>query len=621
MKRLKSVYRPAVGPRLLVQLNLSEEDFSIGADPSSTSVSCTFYDAVSSKRCDTSLDKDDFLRIMGISSVTDLPDSLSQTDLGHLFELFKEKLRECGMLPVNGNQGSATDDSLSYHTTKARLEFERSDYDGACRTCKRGVAAAREALHSMPDGASPEEAANYKGIVGDCYTIMGDSFDKLNKPIKAATCYALAVQSVPTLSTPRRSLAWVSVRMTEAAENAEDEEDEDPWGLRSIGDIEDMFSGHTVLSSPDSMGFSCTKCGSCCRSRDHIDLSPLDVFNISRAPPLSTHLLIPTMRLHRHPVFGKALMFGQTSSGYPTCQLRPKQSDSGRCAFSYPLFTFSAPQTSAKRLEEMSVEDTDEYLSFHEEHNAAVDSEGDDLWDELWQQRLEDLEIKFPEVEPIMNRSGQQALGCTLGVSSMPTLCASYPLVQEQDIVGEVAMEASEMETLTQALGDGIHQSATALSTSKMAKIDLSLQPYRESYVRVRSLECEGFTDQEDPNQGDDVDMYLKKNNLRQRWEDMQWFRSLRQKISQYLPCHTLCSAMRKPYLLALRRIWFDFDCLAHTRRPIRTYARLKAQIEEASWALARATKSMLQQRDPNDVVTADSYVEFVNSLNLIVQR
>ena len=93
--------------------------------------------------------------------------------------------------------------------------------------------------------------------------------------------------------------------------------------------------------------------------------------------------------------------------------------------------------------------------------------------------------------------------------------------------------------------------------------------------------------------------------------------------MAHYLPCVEnmhMPRGVRKIYLHSLRRIWFDFDCIAPSRRPVRTYARLKAQVGEATWTLARATKTFLAHKwDEAEAAVTLEYQRFVDRLELIV--
>jgi hypothetical protein len=53
-----------------------------------------------------------------------------------------------------------------------------------------------------------------------------------------------------------------------------------------VPDVEDIAAMHEVSRYGDRFKFECTGCGECCRSADHIFLSPFDLFNMSRAENL-----------------------------------------------------------------------------------------------------------------------------------------------------------------------------------------------------------------------------------------------------------------------------------------------------------------------------------------------
>jgi len=626
MVSLKGVFRASAGPRLVIQLREDTES-APGANSSpekatDVEMTCTFYDAVSSKKHQSKLGIQELVAVFGLPAGSDIPTTLSQDSCAALYTHYLPDLQASGLARLQkeddwSESGTATAQS---HLDDALRALAVGDLHEACRRGKQAVAHAREAARHTTFTA---EGAGGRATLGAAYELLGGTFTKLDKPVKAAMCYALALQADPALENVRRAASWALVQLANTGTGGAggvggEAADSDAFGVRSVGDIEDLQRAHTVLGAAQPTGFSCSQCGECCRTRDNILLSPLDIFLLSRAPALGRHLVTPTMRMYRHPSFREAFVFSTSAEdGYPTCQLRPVHSSLGRCHFSYPLLDSSNGTLSA--------DDAEEYMSFYEERNASwKDGDGEEGEEDadLWQEREADLEGQFPGVEPRLNASGRPTLGCILGEANMPTLCASYPLVPEQDIVGTLPRSPGEVEAHAQALGNGV----TLPQRRVRGGLDTAPNASEDSFVMVKSLGCAGFDiDTKAAEDTETVEQYLQRLDLRQRWDDLRWFNELRQAVAQYLPCvgnnnKYMPSSVRRTYMSSLRRIWFDFDCTAPVRRPVRTYARLKAEVEEATWALARATKTFMAHKwNEPQAALAVEYDNFVERLEIIV--
>ena len=67
------------------------------------------------------------------------------------------------------------------------------------------------------------------------------------------------------------------------------------------------------------------------------------------------------------------------------------------------------------------------------EDEEESETEDGDAEEEDQEDRDQDLDQDDEESpEPILNSYGRQALGCLFGMANMPTMCASYPLANEQ---------------------------------------------------------------------------------------------------------------------------------------------------------------------------------------------
>ena len=625
---VKSVFRTESGQRLIYSINLDNE----GLDDK---VNVSFYDVSTSAKHNFRLDK----CTPGLSEILHSYSSstpIHGNDVSRLFEYLEPKI--C-------RQGICTDGTRLNHDKILDANTSVHDVEALIRNARDCIESTREELRSLSKN-SPK-ALEYQEIIGNSYKLMGNMFLKLKKNNKAIVCYTLALKANPELTSVRESLRELFSKINP-------EQDDDAFGIQDVEDIEDLLKKKTILADAGhQMKFSCTRCGECCRTRDNIYLSPLDIYNISRGASMGSHQLMPTMRIYKHPIFSQALVFGRDSDGYPTCHLRPKKSSLGRCHFSYPLFASDAGESDHRAEDQkskiLSWEDTEQYLTSCEEKNRLASEyieDGGLNAQSVWQICEDEFDEKYSNVHPMMNASGQQALGCMLGKSDMPTLCASFPLVPESDMTGSVKDDFN-LPSISLVLGDGVSAGASKrLQFAAPLKIRTE-----ESFVMVEAYGCEGFavrTERQvdtapsgfesfDNNEFDNrrhceeelykVNDYLQDWHLREKWPEMRWFNNLRQRLAQYLPCNV--DSMKHERIVShysthMKKIWYDFDRLARPGRPIRTYTRLRDEIESASWSLARATKVFLQNIvlvDENASTSCDAedkYVVLLERLDLL---
>ena len=249
-------------------------------------------------------------------------------------------------------------------------------------------------------------------------------------------------------------------------------------------EIEDLLSQHTLHQLNDPLKFKCTQCGECCRSSDHIMLSPLDLFHMSRAPALrDAYGIDSTAALIAHPAFKPAFHF-IVKDGYPVCYLRPILSSLRRCHFSYtllmtptdlpstdlaaagagtgaaadtpfdlnplptpPIYSAILPRPpSPANLPQPEPQSTRAYRVLSALESLAVAGGGAGgaagassdpqipTASRISESAADCGQSPPPSPVPLVNGYGNGALGCLLGVENMPTMCASYPVSPELSV-------------------------------------------------------------------------------------------------------------------------------------------------------------------------------------------
>jgi hypothetical protein len=105
------------------------------------------------------------------------------------------------------------------------------------------------------------------------------------------------------------------------------------------------------------------------------------------------------------------------------------------------------------------------------------------------------------------------------------------------------------------------------------------------------------------------------------KWEETQWFMSLLEDLSLFLPSSSLSHAVRLIYVNRLARLWYNFDSISEgRRRPFKTYRRVKTVVEELTWILAKETKSFAENsslRREGSVREEEAYEELLRRLHL----
>eukprot|EP01041_Mallomonas_annulata_P006636 gene6636-13445_t len=166
-----------------------------------------------------------------------------------------------------------------------------------------------------------------------------------------------------------------------------------------------------------------------------------------------------------------------------------------------------------------------------------------------------------------------------------------------------------------------------------------SLSPYEysswkqeEHYIILRSSNCEGFCSDstssctpirngvyiEDTNDAPADNLVTVKNFLGttnnnsivnvdnvissqpDRLEEFHWFLALTTDISFELAVDTIQpEKLRTKFVNILAKIWYNFDALhCASARPIRSYGRLRREIESLTWTIVRETKRFLMTNE-----------------------
>ena len=259
----------------------------------------------------------------------------------------------------------------------------------------------------------------------------------------------------------------------------------------------------------------------------------------------------------------------------------------------------------------------------------------------------------WQDVEAVYNSQGRQALGCLFGKDYMPTLCTTFPVAAElsqadfwhvrrnikstSDVTiqphGPVNADASGERSTVVGHGDAV----SGLGVGPQED-DLDASWIEEEvYVALHSTSCEGFSvdrlqprtpiengmylhnpdrapgermvtvreflysnvkdtstsnGKEDGASGNGISKALKANKVL----EMHWFIGLIDSTSKYLPPETIViKELKTRFLNVLAKIWYNFDSLASTKtRQIKSYGRLKRDINTLTWVLVRETKKFI---------------------------
>ncbi|GMI03329.1 hypothetical protein TrRE_jg11617 [Triparma retinervis] len=503
--------------------------------------------------------------------------------------------------------------SISVSVSAARSSFTSGSYSLCVSLCISSIKTIRAVITSPL--SSPQAAEMYE-LMGDAYREMGE-----RKMGRAANCYLLSLK--------------------EGGEGGE--------GRRREGDIERLLSNHRLLGTGEEFKFNCTGCGECCRTADNILLTPYDLFNMTRSENLGTD----TKGLRgTDGRFGKAVKY-MLKDDVPVCYLSPVNSGIGRCHFSYELVKVGGRVLSYKEGEEVRrkmEEEEEEYVPVtSDEYNLTEEEEmeaisgleigGDEDEDEEDKDEEEDDEdggngggdedegyraVEQPHESlpiPVMNSYSKPALGCMLGVSGMPSMCAAYPVANES-VWGDFwhGRDEGEEKRLDELeYGEGRRGGGGGVE--------------REKFVVVENEVCEGFFEEgrkkteaydvgggggKDEKESTVGDFLRSGTNLQAKEEEKAWFLALHKKA-------TLVKIrdpdVRKAFVEHVARIWFNFDSLPTARnRPFKSWSRCKKILQECTDVIIEQTKKFGENEEEwrgGEGTAGRRYKELLKRLNL----
>ena len=229
-------------------------------------------------------------------------------------------------------------------------------------------------------------------------------------------------------------------------------------------------------------------------------------------------------------------MFHYTQRGgvAPVCFLRPVQQleSSGHCFFAYPLYSrevvpdaeiFKTSESAVPKkalyrvtdeVDEHSAHDGNsekrELVPFSDYYAALSSSQGpehdeqrseyrredlvEDIEENSYNTQAQDLQEEMKELsqlpgdwEAVSNSFGRQALGCMLGIQSMPQMCRSYPVAPELSQADFWHVRTSFWRQSNNEIGGSAN---TMQNTSSLLAAGWQAE---ENYVVVKTSGCEGF--------------------------------------------------------------------------------------------------------------------------------
>ncbi len=428
---------------------------------------------------------------------------------------------------------------------------------------------ARRGLEAKGIKGGPLEAG-VKNAISQAYNLMGSIYAAQGKQSKSLACHTLAAKEKPESNISRDVLA------------------------DAVRDVEDYLEDFGLKALQDPANFACNGCGECCRSREKIYLSPYDVYAMTRAPALSQYRVRSTLDLHASTSLYKGVFkWGHDDWGFPSCYLSPASETAGHCRFSYPVFKKSQDSHNPQVL---TYESTTEYLTFYgrsfEQHEHQWEDKGKAA---KWLEEEEEMEMRYGEVYPVMNRTGRQALGCMLGSAAMPLGCSSFPFIPESHYAdpdgGVLDMDmSSELFVVPTKHCEGFqHVEHSRDSKNEDPRGSTSSQ----------QLQLQLFADAYPARGNPSATILHHARPDEARYEEWRWFLSLRRAIHSQLTPYTReqlhndrFRAVRTHLSHVLTQVWYNFDILAHPRRPMKSVSRLKREIWQASVDLVAATNT-----------------------------
>jgi hypothetical protein len=445
---------------------------------------------------------------------------------------------------------------LVYQLNCAAALLEMKEFERAIKTCKTLVSACRswqyrvkiaEKHSAATDPDAPKKIAaallkvsggtDLSELLARAYARIGSAYRRQGKIARATNAFLLSLKETESAEVRKqlKECYTMAAQAPPAAPGQQPPPGQPGMVPGQVPDMEDFLQNNQVVGYKEKFKFECTGCGECCRSSDHIMLSPYDLFRMTREPNMATLGVQTTWALRQHNLFKEALKY-TLRNGLPVCFLRPaRNTKQGHCHFAYPIHKYSEDDSrkdkAGKLLTFEEVHDQElvsyepvrpeEYNLTEEEEEASYPADGaeeeeeeseEDSAEEEENEEEQEEEVEEPEAEPQLNSYGKQALACMFGVANMPTMCATYPMAREISwadfwhehgtteearleapsyntlIGGDIAAGMDSLQLEGESGGVTIHTSRKSNTKSKHAE-----RLAQSKYVMVRAEECEGF--------------------------------------------------------------------------------------------------------------------------------
>jgi hypothetical protein len=353
---------------------------------------------------------------------------------------------------------------------------------------------------------------------------------------------------------------------------------------------------------------------------------------MTRAPALSqSYRIQTTLDVHAQSSFYKGVFkWGRDERGLPTCYIDPSSEKAGHCRFAFPLFKKPSNNTAAGEGEggdgdgdvTLAYEDSAEYLAFY----GRSYERNEHAWEDKeqaakWLEEEEGMELKYGDVYPAMNNSGKQALGCMLGSAGMPVACSSFPFLPEAIFAdpdygaGDMDLDDGAFVAVTGRCEGFTHNAYTSTRAGSSGSGSGSGSSSGGSHYPPNG-DVGGYSYSPGGGSGSGKHEPAIITKLRgaasaevidhvrheaSRLEEWRWFTALRRALHTRLTADQESKSTTKSGLLrypairdhlmhVLTQVWYNFDIIANSRRPIKSYSRLKRDLHETSWALVEAT-------------------------------
>ncbi len=567
MTEFRSVYK-----KFLVRVTLAKNLSGI-SDDKEDRARIVFYTAATSTKHEYTLPLSDLSSVVG-RQVETSELKFSSKEIQNMYEYLERVVPSLSTSSVEITEAETELKAIHALLREALTLEKENNYIEAIAKAKVCILSSRHAKLGLQvkgiKGGPLDEGV--KSAISQAYNLMGGIYTSLGKKSKSIACYTLAAKAKPDSDMSKDMVA-------------------EALGNVSVADVDAHLEDFGLKALQDKAHFACNSCGECCRTRTEIFLSPHDVYAITRAPALSKYRIRSTLDLHSPTSFYKGVFkWSYDDWGFPSCFLSPASETAGHCRFSYPLFKRPGDiQRAGASHQTLTYSDTAEYLTFYGRSYEQQEQAWEDKEQAAkWLEEEEEMERRYGDVYPLMNRSGRQALGCMLGRRDMPLSCSSFPLVPESwytnaDGGSEEVDMSSEMFVVPKKGCEGFVREGEEGKEGK--EEGGRAEQHFQDALPARSSTSSTVLEQAKPDE--------------RSYEEWRWFHALRKRM--YLSLSTTakeqlssgsCAAVRKHFSHVLTQIWYNADILAHPSRPVKSYSRLRRDIWDASMDLVDATNT-----------------------------